>query len=138
MSGQQSTDPEDQGGPGTARRARGLARMSEVYGFELGDLPGDFYGITVDHLFADIWERDGLSVRDRRLILLGSIAAQGVLDIAEIQISAALRNGELDERQLREVAIFLCHYVGWPIGTKFDQLVGKVVHQHEKAAAREE
>ncbi|GAA4823080.1 hypothetical protein GCM10023353_34680 [Tomitella cavernea] len=70
--------------------------MSEVYGFEPGDLPGDFYGITVDRLFADTWERDGLSVCDRLLILLGSLAAQGVLDIAEIQIGAPLRNGERD------------------------------------------
>jgi len=108
-------------------RARGLSRMAEVYGFDVDDGPGDFFAYTADHLFADIWSRDGLTVRDRRLLLLGVLAGQGMLDVAEIQVGAALDKGELDETQLREVAIFLCHYVGWPIGTKFDALVGKTV-----------
>lgn len=110
-------------------RARGLATMAEVYGFDVQDGPGDFFAYTADHLFADIWQREGLSVRDRRLLLLGALAGQGLLDVAEIQVGAALDNDELDEDQLREIAIFLCHYVGWPIGTKFDGLVGKAVQQ---------
>ncbi|WP_024794870.1 carboxymuconolactone decarboxylase family protein [Tomitella biformata] len=117
-------------------RARGLARMKEVYGFDVQDGPGDHFAITVDHLFADIWNRPGLSVRDRRLLLLGALSAQGMTDVAEIQVGAALENGELDEAQLREIAIFLCHYVGWPVGTTFDSMFGKVLHQRKKAAAR--
>ncbi|WP_235686551.1 carboxymuconolactone decarboxylase family protein [Tomitella gaofuii] len=101
--------------------------MNEVYGFDVEDGPGDFFALTVDHLFGEVWQREGLSVRDRRLLLLGALSAQGMLDVAEIQVGAALNNEELDERQLREIAIFLCHYVGWPIGTKFDALVGKAV-----------
>ncbi len=109
------------------RRARGLAKMAEVYGFDVQDGPGDFFAYTVDHLFADIWSREGLSIRDRRLLLLGVLAGQGMLDVAEIQVGAALDNAELDETQLREIAVFLCHYVGWPTGTKFDALVGKAM-----------
>lgn len=129
--GEQAADGDPSAG---SRRSRGLAKMSEVYGFDVQDGPGDHFALTVDHLFAEIWERDGLSVRDRRLLLLGALSAQGMVDVAEIQVGAALGNGELDEMQLREIGIFLCHYVGWPIGTKFDSMVGKVLHQRKKAA----
>lgn len=115
------------------RRARGVAKMGEVYGWEMSDGPGAHFAVTADHLFADIWSRPELSVRDRRLLLLGALTAQGHLDVTEIQVSAALRNGELTEEQLREIAIFLCHYTGWAAGTKLDSVVGKVVAAEKKA-----
>ncbi|MFJ4656339.1 carboxymuconolactone decarboxylase family protein [Nocardia sp. NPDC088792] len=115
------------------RRERGLKKMSEVYGFDLPDLQGDpFFEVTVDHLFADIWNRPGLSLRDRRLLLLGAITAQGNAEIAEIQVGAALRNGELDAGQLREIAVFLAHYVGWPSATKLDGAIRKVLSKNKK------
>ncbi|MBE8516771.1 carboxymuconolactone decarboxylase family protein [Amycolatopsis sp. H6(2020)] len=116
------------------KRKRGLEMMREVYGWEMPDLPGEFFAVTVDHLFAEIWTRPGLSLRDRRLLLLGVIAALGLEDIAAIQVKAALQNEELDAAQLREVVVFLTHYVGWPLGTKLSTTVDKVVAKHEKAA----
>jgi len=116
------------------KRKRGLEMMREVYGWEMPDLPGEFFAVTVDHLFAEIWTRPGLSLRDRRLLLLGVIAALGLEDIAAIQVKAALQNEELDAAQLREVVVFLTHYVGWPLGTKLSATVDKVVAKHEKAA----
>jgi 4-carboxymuconolactone decarboxylase len=109
------------------RRQRGLAKMSEVYGWEVKDGPGDFFGLTVDHLFAEIWTRPGLAVRDRRLLLLGLLIGQGRPDVAEIQIDAALRAGELDPDQLREVVIFLTHYAGWPAGAELSMAVEKLI-----------
>nr|BFE88230.1 hypothetical protein GCM10020093_108310 [Planobispora longispora] len=77
------------------RRERGLEMMRQVYGWEIGDAPGDFFGVTVDHLFAEIWTRPGLSMRDRRLLLVGALAGQGLNDVLDIQIPAALANAEL-------------------------------------------
>ncbi|NKQ56219.1 carboxymuconolactone decarboxylase family protein [Amycolatopsis sp. K13G38] len=111
----------------TDKRRRGLEMMGRVYGWEVKDGPGEFFAQTVDHLFADIWTRPGLDLRDRRLLLLGLLAAQGLDDVAEIQIQAALHNKELDAEQLREAALFLTHYVGWPLGTKLSMAVDKVI-----------
>ena len=47
-------------------RRKGLAKMNEVYAWEMSDMPGDFFALTVDHLFGDIWSRPGLSMRDKR------------------------------------------------------------------------
>ena len=112
------------------RRARGLAMMRKVYGWDVQDGPGDFFALTVDHLFAEVWDRPGLSVRDRRLLLLGMLAGQGLDDVAGIQTGAALRNGELSPDELREIAIFLIHYVGWPLGTKFNAQVDRLTAKH--------
>ncbi len=107
-------------------RAKGLRKMEEVYGFDMsdpGDAGGDFLRITVDHLFGDIWQRPGLSDRDRRLLLIGVLAGQGAADVLGIQVPAAHTNGELDDDALREVVVFLSHYVGWPNGARLNSIV---------------
>ncbi|MGX1809320.1 carboxymuconolactone decarboxylase family protein [Nocardia sp. NPDC055321] len=135
MSDQESVNGQESAN-GQSRRERGLAKMSEVYGWEFQDGPGEHFAVTADHLFADIWSRPELSVRDRRLLLLGALTAQGLFDVASIQVGAALRNEELTPEQLREIALFLCHYVGWPAGTNLDGVVGKAVADHRKATAK--
>ena len=114
------------------QRQRGLEVMSEVYGWEVQDGPGDFFGITVEHLFADIWTRPGLSMRDRRLLLLGLLVGHGRQDVADIQIGAALRRAELSPDELREVAIFLTHYAGWPAGARLSMQAEKLIAQQAK------
>lgn len=108
-------------------RRKGLARMEEVYGFEMSDGEGDFFRYTADHLFADIWNRPGLTDRDRRLLLIGVLAAQGATDVLGIQVPAAYSRGELDDDALREVVIFLCHYAGWPVGARLNSLVEETI-----------
>ena len=43
-------------------RARGIAKMHEVYQFSVDpdQVPGEFVTLTVDHLFGTIWTRPGL------------------------------------------------------------------------------
>ena len=127
-------DPADDpgGGASAAARARGLDMMSEVYGWEVQDGPGDWFGITVEHLFGRVWTRPGLTMRDRRLLLLGLLVGQGQQDVADIQIGAALRRGELSPDALREIAIFLTHYAGWPAGARLSMQVEKLITQQAK------
>lgn len=114
-------------------RRKGLAKMKEVYGWEMPDLPGDYFALTVDHLFADIWSRPGLGMRDKRIITLSVVTALGLPDLAEIQINAALQNGELTAEELREMAVFITHYVGFPLGSTFNSVIEKVIAKRAKA-----
>jgi 4-carboxymuconolactone decarboxylase len=111
---------------------RGLETMSRVYSWgTVPDLPGEYFKVTVDHLFADIWNREGLTIRDRRLLLLGVIAALGETSVLPVQLDAALANDELTADQLREIAIFLSHYVGWPRGAAFNNHVEDRIAKHK-------
>lgn len=116
-----------------ARHMRGLERMGEVYDFEVGDGPGDFFGYTVEHLFGDIWEREGLSLRDRRLLLIGLMVAAGLDGTLGIQLDSCLAKGDLDADDLREIVIFLSHYAGWPKGAGLNSMVEGAIARHEKA-----
>ena len=118
-------------------RQRGLDRMTEVYGWDFSDGPGDFFGYTADHLFADIWNRPGLSDRDRRLLLIGLLAGTNQPDVLGIQVPAAHANGELDDRALREIVIFLCHYAGWPVGSRLNSIVEDTIGKAARQAARD-
>ncbi len=122
--------------PVAARRARGLERMGEVYDFEVSDGPGDFFGYTVEHLFGDIWEREGLSLRDRRLLLIGLMVAEGLDGTLGIQLDSSLAKGDLSAEDLREVVIFLSHYAGWPKGAGLNSMVETSIARHEKKVAK--
>ena len=121
------------------KRQRGLEVMAQVYGWdEVADGPGDFFGYTAEHLFGEIWTRDGLSFRDRRLLLLGLVVGFGLDDVLDLQLGAALGNEELTPDELREVVIFLTHYAGWPKGAKLNTQVETAVARDAKRRDRDQ
>jgi 4-carboxymuconolactone decarboxylase len=121
------------------QRRRGLDKMNEVYAWEMPNIEGDdFFALTVDHLFGNIWTRPGLSMRDKRLMTLSVVTALGLQDLAEVQVNAALQNDELTEAELKEMAIFLTQYVGFPLASGFNGVVSRVSGKRAKAAAKGE
>ena len=108
-------------------RAKGLEMMNRVYGWTMPNVPGDFFGITADHVFGEIWSRPGLTIEQRRLLLIGALAALGKTDVLDIQLDSAYRLDELDETALREIVIFLAHYLGWPVAAGLNSQVEKLI-----------
>lgn len=97
---------------------RGQERLREIYAGELADIPEGllaFNDVMMRTLFAEVWDRDVLSIRDRRLLLLGVIAARGAADAFAVHARAALRRGELDPDGLRETLVLLAPYAGYPV-----------------------
>lgn len=118
------------------KRRRGLETMAAVYGWpEVGDGDGDFFAYTAEHLFGEIWQREGLTFRDRRLLLIGLLVGRGLHDVVGLQLEAALANGELDAAALREIVILLTHYAGWPDGAKLNSQVETLIARAAKRAA---
>ncbi|MCY4427586.1 MAG: carboxymuconolactone decarboxylase family protein [Halieaceae bacterium] len=102
--------------PDSERRARGLKMIDRIYA---GDVvaPDEGYPLTdvmLEQLFAETWARDVLSIRDRRLMMLGIIAEKGDTTTFGIQAKAALKNGELNEEELRELLLTIANYSGYP------------------------
>jgi 4-carboxymuconolactone decarboxylase len=120
------------------RRKLGLETMGKVYGWEVQDGDGDFFGLTVEHLFAEVWTREGLTFRERRLLLIGLLDGRGLDDVLGLQLEAALGHGELEPDELREIVIFLTHYAGWPAGAKMNSQVETLIAKAAKAQAAKE
>jgi 4-carboxymuconolactone decarboxylase len=112
------------------RRRKGEERLKEVYA---GDVPvppagsSAFADLMLEQLFAEVWTREVLSMRDRRLLLLGAIAALGEPNTFGIQSRASLKLQELTPEQLREVLIFLVHYIGYPRAASLIGVVEKAI-----------
>jgi len=126
--------------PADDRRARGMAKMQEVYNFSIDpdQVPGDFAAFTVDHLFGEIWARPGLAGPQRRLLAIGVLATLGQPALLDVQFTSALDNGELSEVEVREIVVHLAHYVGWPLASVVNEVAERVIARRAKAAARED
>ena len=74
----------------------------------------DFFDLMIDHLFAEVWTRPGLTIDARRLLVMGVLAAQHRFDTLGLQFERALESGALTVDQVREVGIQLIPYVGYP------------------------
>ena len=72
-----------------------------------------FIELTDDVLFGDVWERSGLSKRDRSLITCATLIALGRERQLTGHLQRALDNG-LTRNELSEVITHLAFYAGWP------------------------
>jgi 4-carboxymuconolactone decarboxylase len=120
------------------RRERGVAAFEKVMGFKPPALPGDvFLDATLDHLFADIWSRPGLSVRDRRLVTLTVLMCFGHESTLKLHLTAALRTGQLTDSEIDELVLHVAHYGGWPVAAVASQVVRELRAQRATEKARQ-
>jgi 4-carboxymuconolactone decarboxylase len=119
-----------------ARRERGLAKYREVYGddafaFEPGQ--SDFFDLMISQLFGEVWSRPALEVAQRRMLVMGVLAAQRAFETLGIQFTRCLDSGELTIEQVREVAIHLIPYVGYPSSSDLYRVSETAIAGFEKA-----
>lgn len=118
------------------RRERGLRILAEVYEADLGitGVKDLFQEVTVDHLFAEIWNRPGLTNRDRRLLVVGVVSALGRADLAELQFYSALERHEQTVDEINEIVLLLTHYVGWPQGSAINAAAQRAIVRHQQGS----
>jgi 4-carboxymuconolactone decarboxylase len=115
------------------RLEKGLEMMKKVYGenvtVDAAALEVPFQNIMLKNLFAEIWSREAMSIRDRRLIIIGVIAATADASLIEIQLKSALNLGELERDQLREIPLILTQYIGYPRTVPVMYAVEKILRE---------
>ncbi|WP_267715978.1 carboxymuconolactone decarboxylase family protein [Streptomyces sp. CoH17] len=80
---------------------------------ELETIAPKLVEVTNDVLFSDIWERPGLSPRDRSLVTVSVLAALYRSEQLPYHLGVALENG-LSVEELSEAITHLAFYAGWP------------------------
>jgi 4-carboxymuconolactone decarboxylase len=92
----------------------------------------DFFNITVEYLFGDIWTRPGLELRERSMITITTLTVLARNPELKTHLRGALNAG-ISREKITEIMIHLAHYAGWPIAVNglriarelFDELDGK-------------
>jgi 4-carboxymuconolactone decarboxylase len=69
--------------------------------------------LTDDVLFGDVWARPELSPRDRSLVTVAALIANGNTEQLAGHLKRARDNG-LAEAEIAEAIIHLAFYAGWP------------------------
>ena len=69
--------------------------------------------LTGDVLFGDVWERPGLSKRDRSLVTVAALVSLYRSDQLGFHLGRAMENG-VTRDELVEAVTHLAFYAGWP------------------------
>ncbi len=79
----------------------------------MGDIAPKLTELTDTVLFGDVWERPGLSKRDRSLVTVSALIAMNRPDQLRSHLARARDNG-LTQDELIEAITHLAFYAGWP------------------------
>ncbi|MBB3982813.1 4-carboxymuconolactone decarboxylase [Sphingobium fontiphilum] len=101
----------------TDKWAKGIEMFDAVYGKGSSAMVeaaprSPYLDETVEHLFGDIWASGELSMRDKRLMVIGATTMLGRADLLEIQIAGAILNRELTDAQFEEMKLLMLFYAG--------------------------
>lgn len=81
----------------------------------LGEFAPKFAQLNDDVLFGEVWSReDKLSLRDRSLVTVVALMAQGLVDSSfQYHLATAKKNG-VTRQEIAEVLTHAAFYAGWP------------------------
>jgi len=79
----------------------------------IGDFSPKLVELTDDVLFGDIWERQGLSKRDRSLVTVSALIALNRPEQLRHHLQRARDNG-VTKDEIVETITHLAFYAGWP------------------------
>ena len=79
----------------------------------IGDFAPKMVSLTDEVLFGDVWERPGLSKRDRSLITVATLVALYRTEQMASHMKRAIDNG-LSVEELIEAITHIAFYAGWP------------------------
>lgn len=120
------------------RRKRGEEMIKKVYAGDVVVPPegaSPFVDIMLEQVFAEVWPRTEMAMRDKRLLLLGIIAEKGETMTFGIQAKAALKNGELTATELRESLLMIAQYAGYPRAAALVGVIEQQIAEVEKEQA---
>lgn len=77
----------------------------------------------LDFIFGQVWQRPGLSRRERWFIALPCVAAADAEAPLVDHVYAALRSGDVSITEMQEAVLHFAVYSGWPKASRFNMAV---------------
>jgi len=96
---------------------KGLEVFDAVYGdgfsaMMKGQEDNRFSREIIENQFGNLWADEALTIREKRLLVLGATTMLGRQDLIEIQMMGALGNNEFTEEELALIPHFMLFYAG--------------------------
>lgn len=110
-----------------AAEAQRAARVQET----VGPVSPGLVEFTGDILFKNLWLRPDLAPRDRSLITVASLMANGQVEQVPFHLNKAMDKG-LTQEQAGEVITQVAFYAGWPKAFSAVPVVGQVFKSRAK------
>ena len=107
-----------------------MKRPSAKKGDELAAVVPALVDYTDRILYDDVWERPGLSKRDRSLITVAALIAMHRPEQLPAHLSLALQNG-LSKEEIGEAITHLAFYASWPSAITASRKFLDLVRQRE-------
>jgi len=85
---------------------------------------------TDNVLFGDVWERPGLSPRDRSLVTITSLISLYRVNELPFHLKKALENGVTRE-EIGEIITHLAFYAGWPVASTAVAIADRVYKENK-------
>lgn len=108
-----------------------MERPSAAKGSELSSVAPGFVEMTDRILYGEVWEREGLSKRDRSLLTIASLMTANRHQQLEAHLSLAIKNGVTVE-ELGEALLHLAFYASWPASVTASRMLHDVVSRQAK------
>ncbi|WP_368667221.1 carboxymuconolactone decarboxylase family protein [Roseomonas sp. 18066] len=116
------------GASGTALAQSGTApRVSPPAVYQVAPPMGRY---TDEVLFGEVWRREGLSPRDRSLLVVSTLIANGRAAQLRGHVGRALDNG-VKPAEIAEIVTHLAFYAGWPVAVSSVQEIKAVFDQRK-------
>jgi 4-carboxymuconolactone decarboxylase len=114
-----------------AGRTSGMAQDSTPKSGPYADIAPALDDFTQQVLFGQVWERPGLSKRDRSLITVATLVAMYRTNELPFHLRRALENG-VTKDELTELITHLAFYAGWPSANSAVESARKVFAESPK------
>ena len=112
-----------------SRLEKGRELVAELFGAAPSEArspwPADFARYSIEHLFGDVWQGDGMSLQERSLVTCTVLVALGREDELRTHFRGA-RNTGIPRHKLEAMVTHVAHYAGWPVAASAFRVLDEV------------
>ncbi|HLN17559.1 MAG TPA: carboxymuconolactone decarboxylase family protein [Acidimicrobiales bacterium] len=77
----------------------------------------------LNFVFGEVWQRPGLSERDRRCITVAAVGVDDTIIPIRSHVYSALKSGQLSRTEMEELVLHFAVYAGWSKAAFLDEVV---------------
>jgi len=102
------------------RRRRGKQMYEEVMCSAAPPAASAYSDSLMNFVFGDVWNRPGLSRKDRRIIAICCVGAGDNRNLIDAHMRGAFASGDVTLAEMQEVVLHFTVYLGWDRGAALD------------------